>query len=220
MNSFSSDVDILRYEPCLFGGLYSKGQVLASGIGGQLSGTSFTAADEEFYSAGVSVGSVIYLSSDDGLIDSAFEVISVDSATQLTVSVVRTDSADEAVSPGDCDELSYRVCTYQPQSNEVLFQLTQHFGLRPGVADSDYDADDILDTEVLRQASVYGTLALVFATLAWSESGTEQGFWAKHKYYRNLFEESRQRCKVNIDSGGDGVSDSVRSGASIRLRRD
>ena len=81
-------------------------------------------------------------------------------------------------------------------------------------------ADDILDISVLRQVSVYGVIAIIYATLAGRADNDEENFWAKNKYYKQLFEKALQRCRVSIDIGGDGVSDSVRSGASVRLLRD
>lgn len=156
----------------------------------------------------------------DGGIDGAYEIVSVDSATQLTVSVLRTNSDDSSIAPPTDSAITYHICTYQPQSNEVLFQLSQYFGLGPGVADSEYDVDDILDTAVLRQASIYATLAAVYAMLAGGADDNEQNFWSKSMHYQKRFEKARERCRVNIDAGSDGVSDKTNSGASARLRRD
>ena len=91
MVSFSNDVDILKYEPILFGELYLPWQVLAAGTGGTLSGTTFTAADADFVNAQVAAGGVIYMQSVDGSLDGAYEIVTVDSPTQLTVSVLRPD---------------------------------------------------------------------------------------------------------------------------------
>ena len=44
MAKFSSDVDILKYEPILFGELHLSGQVMAQGIGGSISGTVVAAS--------------------------------------------------------------------------------------------------------------------------------------------------------------------------------
>ena len=48
MVQFSNDVDILKYEPVLFGGLHLPWQVLSSGSDGVLSGTSLTASGADF----------------------------------------------------------------------------------------------------------------------------------------------------------------------------
>ena len=218
MVRFSCDVDILKYEPILFGELRLPGQILSAGTGGVLNGTSFTAANAEFVSASVCSGEVIYLQSGDGLLDGAFEIVSVDSATQLTVSVVRSDSSDEPIAPPAAADISYRICTFGPQASEVGFQLTEYYGLSPGDAASDIDAEDILDREVLKRASVFAVISTVYATLA---DGVEnENFWKKSLYYKKLFEQARERCRLNIDIGGDGKADVTRAGGIVRLARD
>lgn len=220
MNAFSNDVDILRFEPVLFGDLHLSWQVLISGTIGAITGTTFDDSSANFSNAQVAAGCVIYMQTSDGSLDGAYEIVSVDSATQLTVSVLRTDSTDNAIAPPAASSITYYICTYQPQSNEVLFQLSQYFGLAPGVADSDYDIDDILDVTVLRQASVYATLAAVYAMLAGRADDNEENFWKKSMHYQRRFEKAKERCRVNIDLGSDGVSDKTNSGASARLMRD
>ncbi len=83
MVNFSNDADILKYEPILFGELHLPGQTLTAGTGGTLSGTTFSVSGADFVSAQVSAGGVAYLQSADGSLDVAFEIVSVDSATQL-----------------------------------------------------------------------------------------------------------------------------------------
>lgn len=218
MVKFSNDVDILKYEPILFGELYLPGQVLASGTGGELNGTSFTASSADFTSARVSAGGVIYLRTADGLLDGAYEIVSVDSATQLTVSVVRSDAADAAIAPPAATDILYRVSTFEPQAGEVGFELTEYFGIGPGNPESAVDAEDILDTSAIRRASVFAVVSSVYATLA-SEAENEN-FWRKSLHYRKLFEKARERCRLSIDVGSDSATDITRTGTSMRLVRD
>ncbi len=218
MTTFSTDADILKYEPILFGELHLPYQVLVSGTGGAISGTTFTASGEDFVSAQVSAGGVIYLESADGSLDGAYEIVSVDSATQLTVSVIRAESDDQAVAPPAATNISYRVSTLAPQANEVGFKLTEYFGIGPGNPASDYDSDDILDTDVLKRASVFGVICTVYAMLA-SKDG-QDSFWKKSSYYQTLFEKARNICRLSLDAGSDGVADITSIGGSIRLVRD
>lgn len=218
MAKFSNDVDILKYEPILFGELHLSSQVLAAGTGGTLSGTTLTAGGENFISASVAAGGVIYLQSADGLLDGAFEIVSVDSTTQLTISVVRADSDDEAIAPPASNDISYRVSTFDPQAGEVGFQLTEYFGIRPGNPDSVYSVADVLDTNVLRKASVFAVIASVYAMLA--SKAEDESYWKKSLYYQKLFEKARERCRLSIDVGYDGVADITKLGASVRLVRD
>jgi len=218
MANFSSDRDILKYEPVLFGQLHLPGQVLISGTGAELNGTTFTAADADFTSAKVSAGCVIYLQSSDGVCDMPAEIISVDSATQLTVSVIRADTDDDAISPPAADDISYRVTTYEPQAQEVGFQLTEYFGIAPGNPASEYDSDEILDAAVLKQASVFAVISTVYAMLA--GGADDENFWKKSLHYQKLFEKARQRCWLGIDTGSDGIADLTRTGTSAKLVRD
>jgi hypothetical protein len=218
MLAFSNDVDVLRYEAVLFGDLHFPWQVLCEGDSGQLSGTSFTKTGEGFVTKGVTAGGVIYLQSVAGGLDGVYEIVSVDSETELTVSVLRSDGEESAVGPGDNSDVSYRISTFGSQANEVGFELTQYFGIRPGNPDSEYTVDDILDVIVLKQASVYAVIAGVYATLGGSSD--EDSFWKKSLHYQKLFEKARERCRLSVDIGGDGVSDRTKIGGSMKLVRD
>ncbi len=218
MANFSNDVDILKYEPVLFGELHLPWQVLAAGTNGTLSGTTFTASGADFVSASVTADGVIYLQSADGVLDGAYEIVSVDSATQLTVSVIRADSSDDAVAPPAATDVSYRISTFGPQASEVGFQLTEYFGIRPGNPASDYDAEDVLDANVLKRASVFAVIASVYAMLA--SKAEDENFWKKSLHYQKLFEKARERYRLSIDAGADGVADVTKMGASVRFVRD
>lgn len=218
MVSFSNDADILKYESILFGELHLPGQVLTAGTGGVLSGTTFTASGADFVSAHVSAGGVVYLQTADGLLDGAYEIVSVDSAAQLSISVIRSDSDDTAVAPPSATGISYRVSTFGPQASEVGFRLTEYYGIKPGNPDSIYSADDVLEKTVLKRASVFGVISSVYALLA--SEAKDSNFWKKSLHYQRLFERARERCRLSIDVGSDGVADLTRDGASVRLVRD
>ncbi len=218
MVNFSNDVDILKYEPVLFGELHLPQQVLTAGTGGTLSGTTFTSSGADFVSAQVSAGGVIYLQSADGSLDGAFEIVSVDSAIQLTISVIRSDCDDEPIAPLAATDVSYRVSTFGPQAGDAGFQLTEHFGIGPGNPASEIDAEDILDTNVLKRASVFAVISSVYAALA--SRAEDENFWKKSLHYQRLFEKARERCRLSIDIGSDGVADVTRAGGSVWLVRD
>ncbi len=218
MLTFSTDSDILKYEPALFGELHLPWQVLSAGTGGQLSGTTFTASGADFEAAQVAAGGVIYLQSADGLLDGAYEIASVDSATQLTVSVVRPDSEDEPAAPPGATDVTYRISTFAPQAGEIAFALTEHLGIKPGNPASDIDAQDILDPDVLKRASVFAVISSVYAMLA--SKASDENFWKKSAHYQRLFEKARQRCRVGVDLDSDGLADVTITGASGRLTRD
>jgi hypothetical protein len=154
----------------------------------------------------------------DGSLDGAYEIVSLDSSTQLSVSVIRSDSDAAAVAPPSATGISYRVSTFVPQAGEVGFRLTEHFGIKPGNPASIYGADDVLDTDVLRRASVFGVISSVYAMLA--SKAKDENFWKKSLHYQKLFERAKERCRLSIDIGSDGVADVTRVGAFVKLVRD
>lgn len=218
MISFSNDADILKYEPVLFGELHLPGQVLTIGAGGTLSGTTFTDAAADFVSSQVNNGGAIYLKSVGGLLDGVYEIVSADSTTQLTVSVIRADSEGSAIAPPAGTDVSYRISTFAPQACEVAFDLTEYFGVRPGNPASDINAEDVLDTQALRRTSVFAIVSRVYAMLASKDE--DEAFWRKSVHYQKLFERSRERCRFSVDSGSDGIADVTKTGASGKLVRD
>ena len=218
MAKFSSDVDVLKYEPVLFGELHLSWQVLASGTGAVLSGTTLTAADADFLGANVEAGGVVYLKSSDGSLDGAYEIVSVDAATQLTISVVRSDLTDPAIAPPGASEVTYRVSTLKAQAGEAAFLLTEYFGIQPGDPTSPIAVENLVDTEGLRRASVFAVISSVYAM--WASRTEEECFWRKSLFYRQLFEKAKQRCRVSADLGSDGVVDITRVGGATRLVRD
>jgi hypothetical protein len=218
MVTFSNDVDVLKYEPALFGELHLPWQVRAQGTGATLNGTTLTAPGADFTAAGIAAGGVIYLQSTDGALDGAYELVSIDSATQLTVSVLRSEASDAALAPRPASDISYRVSTFGPQAGEVAFQLTEYFGIQPGHPTSTVTAENIVDAEGLRRASVLGVIARVYAMWAGRTEG--ENFWTKSLHYQQLFEKARQRCRLSVDLGADGVADATQVGGAIRLVRD
>jgi hypothetical protein len=218
MIGFSNDADILKYEPMLFGELHLPWQVLAAATDGTLSGTTFSAAGADFVIAQVLAGGVVYMRSGDGSLDGVYEIVSVDSATELTVSVVRSDSDDDPISPPASDDISYRISTFGPQASEAAFQLTEYFGIRPGNPASDIDVENVVDTQALRRASVFAVISSIYAMLAGKSK--DENFWNKSLYYQRLFERARERCRFSVDAGSDGLADVTKSGASGKLVRD
>lgn len=219
MTVFSTDSDILRYEPSLFGDLHLRWQNLSQGDDGQLNGTSFSALTGDFITNSVQSGGVIYVKSADGQLEGMYEIVSVDSGTELTVSAIRQGREDSPIAVGQGSDLFYRITTFAPQSYEVMFELTQYFGIGPGNSESKYGVDDIYDKDVLRQASTYAVIAGVYATLG-SNAEEQDHLWNKSLHYQKLFEKAKERCRLSIDFDNDGYGDRTNIGGSLRLVRD
>lgn len=219
MNAFSSDADLLRYEPSLFTGLAFAGQVLCKGNNGQVSGTTFLAAGEDFLGRQIRAGHVIYLSDGAGNIDGAYEVVGVDSASQLTISVLRAESTNDPIPVGAGSSLFYRIGTFDAQACEVMRALSQSLAIRPGRVDSPYSVDDIADTEPLRSLSALMVLQIVFGSL-YQNSETDGVCLVKKDHYEKLAEQARQRCVIVIDVGDDEIYEKTLAGAHVKLVRE
>lgn len=218
MARFSNDVDILRYEPVLFGELHLPAQVRAGGSGAVLSGTTLTAEEADFVGAGVEAGGVVYLRSDDGTLDGTYEIVSVDAAMQLTVSVLRADPGADPVAPPAGEDVSYRISTLDPQAIEAACELTAYFGIQPGNPASAISVEQVVDTEALRRVSVFAAISAVYAM--WAGPAKSDDLWNKSLHYRKLFETARRQCRLAVDLGADGVADVTRAGGTIKLVRD
>lgn len=218
MTKFSNDSDILKYEPALFDELHFPAQVLAQGVGGVVSGTTLTADGADFLNSGISGGCVVYLHTADEKLNGPFEIVSVNSATTLTISVIRADESAPAVPPPWGSDVFYRISTFDPQANIAAFALTEYFGIQPGSGASPITVSDILDIRVLRQASVFSVISTVYAALAGKENSEQ--FWAKSKYYKDCFKEARSRLRLSIDKNSDGTIERTSLGGSVRLVRD
>ena len=217
MLSFSSDVDLAKYEPGVFGLWYLSSQVLCGGANGIVAGTQFTASGVDFTLAQVAANGVIYLESADGSIKGAFEIVSVDDSTHLTVSVLRTSDEQAAIPVGSASGLTWRIVSYGPQAYEVLWQLSQKLGLSPG-CESAQSVEDIANIEPLRQASVFGILAAVFEALYAGLDGQDV-LVEKKEYYQWLFGKAIERLAVQVDSDGDGDADKEITPSVVQLER-
>ena len=218
MVAFSSDIDILKYEPALFGFLHIPWQVLCSGESASLESGTLIDQNAHFLTAGVTAGKIIYVRGSDGVPDGAYEIVSVESATELVVSVLRSDSSGAVVAPPSAESVSWRIATLEPQASEIGLQLTAYFGLGPGCPTAEYDASDIVDPEMLRQASVFAVISLAYGMVAGNSN--DEHLWSKSMHYKKLFTKARERIRFSIDTGGEEISNINRIGGSGRLIRD
>ena len=88
MANFSNDADLMKWEPTLFRDLAVPGQRLAAGVDGATSGITFTSASASFVDAGVAPGHVLRIEDSGGDAFGCYEVLSVESATELLLSLI------------------------------------------------------------------------------------------------------------------------------------
>lgn len=218
MKQFCKDVDIARFEPVLFSQLYLHSQVIARGEGGRIEGTAFSDEGADFEASGVDAGGVIYVRSGDGSIEGVYEIVSVDSGTELTISVIRSEGSEDTVRPTEGSDLVWRISTLEPQSAETAMKLCELFGIRPGNPDSQYDAEKIVDAGGLRGPAIYMVLSIVYAALASKADDDEK--WSKSLYYKREFQRALENCRFSIDADGDGVADISFTGGMAKLVRE
>ena len=218
MNRFSNDVDVLRFEPSVFTGASFCGAVLCKGSSGQVNGTTFTAAGESFLSKQAEAGHVIYLSDGVGNIEGAYEIVSVDSSTQLTISVLRSDPSAQAIPVGSGSSLFYRIGTFDALAERIGFGITQMLGIQPGVADSELAVKNITDTEAMRDYSALTTLAAVFMKL-YQNADTDKVYLSKNKHYQSLAEDAKRRTVVRLLRDDDRYYDKTLAGGHAWLLR-
>ena len=219
MNAFSSDMDLMKFEPNVFGSWFLSSQVLCGGSNGIVSGTQFTASGVDFVASGVAAGGVIWLESTDGAIKGAFEIVEVLDAGHLTVSVVRLSDEQSAIPIGSASGLTWRIISYAAQGYEVLWQISQRLALSPGCSAAEYSVDDIVNVDSLRQASVFGVLAMIFSALYQGLEG-QTVLMEKGEHYQWQFDEAMERVRVEIDTDGDGEAErTVQPGVICLVRK-
>jgi len=206
MLSFSTDADLAKFEPNMFGSWYVTSQVLCSGSNGIVAGTQFTASGVDFSAAQVDAGHMVYLESTDGVIKGAFEVVECIDSTHLTVSVLRASTDQAAIPIGSASGLTWRIVTYAPQAYEMLFKISQKLDLSPGCPDAEHSVVDITNPSALRQASIFGILAAVFEALYTGDDG-QTVLIEKKEQYQWQFGKAIERISMNIDTDDDGDAD-------------
>jgi hypothetical protein len=136
--------------------LHFQNQVLLSGSGAAISGTAFTAAGVNFTASKIQAGQVLYVSSSDDLVKRIYEIVSVNSSMQLTISVLRSNVDDSAIPPEPGTNFKYKISSFGPQISSCSSALCSSFGLGQGRR---YDSGDLKYTDVLRAACTFKVLS-------------------------------------------------------------
>lgn len=209
MPNFSNDAHLLKWEPEVFRLCRFPQQKLGGGTTGATTAGSATFTDAtggDFVDAGVDEGHVIHLSK-SGAYDDYLPVASRTSATQLELNapdgIFSTQSG-----------ITWSIHTFDPQHEEVHFELLERFD----VDDENLlnpDEDDIFNVRVLRRASVFRVLEVIFRAQATSENDL---FWHKAERYRTLYERTLGAIKLRLDFDADGAPDETKDAHSVDLR--
>jgi hypothetical protein len=196
------DIDILKYDPGIFssGGAFAT-QTFGKGASGVLSGTSFTVAGGTFQTVGVQAGHVIFLQTLDGTINGAYEIAAVVSNTALTISALRAETTDPVIPVGSATGVIWRIITFAPQAAEAALTVSQRLGLKPGKPDSPYGFENLTNMNVLKQASIYMALTIIYSGM-YASGSTDAKIWTNIKtkldYYQACVEAAIGRCQLSL----------------------
>jgi len=219
MPNFSTDADLLKWEPALLREIALDHQCLARGSGASSETFSVVAETAGFKTGKVGPGHVIHLKNDDQGINGYYEVLSVESETELLAGLVGGHGDEWVPLPAGTD-LEFDIHTFDPQHEEARFALLARFGLETDAADTAADLERwILQRRAFRRASVALVLAMLYR--GQSTGGPDAaGLARKADHYARLYEDEVTKARVILDRDGDGRPDDLRTLASHRLRRD
>ena len=215
MARFSTDADLVTWEPTLMAELAAPAQRLCSGSDGATSGLSLTSVTSHFGDAGIEPGHVVRLVTAEGDDAGCHRVLSVASQTELLATQI--GRADDPVDLPSGAAWRFTIDTFDPQAEEVRFELLARLGLAVDEDGGDGEAL-VLEPRVLRRASVFACLAMIFEGASGS-APEGRNLAAKAALYRRLYDKELSTLRVRLDRDGDGRGDDLRAPGSIRLQR-
>ncbi len=211
MSNFSNDAHLLKWEPDIFRICRFPHQKLGSGATGATSAASaaFTdATSGDFVVAGVTTGHVLWMSK-SGAYDDYLPIASRTSATALVLDAPRGIFTTQS-------SVAWSIYTFDPQHEEARFELLERFDV-DDANPLNADEADIFDARVLRRASVFRVLEMIFRAQATSESDL---LWKKAERYRGLYERALEAIKLRLDVDRDGTPDRSKDASSVDLAVD
>ena len=216
MTNECRDRDLLVIEPAIFAGGGFESQQLASGADGVISQTTVTSASAGFVAAKVEAGMVLCTYADVPAEGRSYEIISVDSATQLTVSILRPDRTGDAIAPPAGSSLNYYINTFSPQV--AAAETTLREKLRQIAEAEGISGNDFVDSMQFRTAVTLGALAAIFTARASNAIDTDAN-WVKAEHYRQLYTTTLPALRLAQDANGDGLAESTRTLGNVSFRR-
>ena len=212
---FARDRDLLVIEPGLLGSVAWVGQRLVLGVG-SVTGTTLAmgSQDNGFVSQGVGAGSVVSIGG------AGFEVVSVSSETEATVSRLRDSADGPAVALADVTGAEVSVFTFAPQIADTHRRVVRMLGLEVAgeALDDELDESAVVNPASLVRLEALGALHLIYAGAS-AGQGADSPAAARAALYRERFAAERGAVVVKIDADGDGVADAARRPGLTRLVR-
>lgn len=213
---FAKDRDLLALEPNLFRDVVWAGQRLVRTVSATVSGTTLTlnAPVVDFEQAGVGAGHVATV---DGV---SYEVVERLSATEATISRLRTSESEPVIPPSPATSRPAHVVTFAPQLAMAHRQVLAMVGIDaedPGGLGMP-TASDITNPEALGRVEVLVALHAILSAAS-ALSGPDSPMGRRAEMYRRWLWEERQRAVARIDLDGDGEPDVARRLNIVQLVR-
>lgn len=210
--NFSTDRDLLAYEPTLFNDVPFVAQQRVSVADAEVTGTTVFSLSADFVAAQVGPGSVV-------LIDRRpFEVVSRTDEATLTVSLPRTATSDPLIPGGDGTALAFIARTFAPQAALVREALLRMLGIDESDPASTLDEESVVSLGAMARLEALGTLERVYSSAA-ALTGNNEHYLLKASEYRKRFLRSAARSPIRIDTNADGLPDEKRYLGLMRMTR-
>jgi len=210
--NFSTDRDLLAYEPTLFTDVPFVAQQRLSVTDAEVTGTAVFSITADFESAQVEPGGVV-------LIDRRpFEVLARTDEATLSVSLPRTHTTDPAIPGGDGTALPLIARTFAPQAALVGEALLRMLGIDDADPAHPLDEDAVVSLGAMARLETLGTLERIFSSAA-ALTGNNEHHLMKAAEYRRRFLNAAARSPIHIDTNGDGLPDEKRYLGLMRLTR-
>jgi hypothetical protein len=212
---FATDTDLLLLEPNLFRHVTWTGQRLVSGTARIAGGVlKFQSLDVALDAAGVAPGCVALV----GL--TPYEIVEVLDDANAVISRPRPGPDGPPIPMPDVEvDTPALIATFTPQIAIVHRQVLRMIGIEPEhPAPGAPTEADITNPRALARLEALGALHLIYAAagaLTPEDSPANQ----RAEHYRGRFGEERARCRVELDTNGDGLPDTARMLNLIRFVR-
>ncbi len=213
---FCQDRDLLCIEPIVYLSGHAVGMQLIRGQDGVISGTTFTSPGSDFVSSGLQGGMVLCTYNSIPAEGWAWEIVSVESATTLRISVLRPAVDSPAVAPPAGENLHFYVRSFTPQMqsvSETLAEKLRQLAEVAGIASADF-----ADSRQLRVTTAHGTLAGIYLARA-DNARPNDANWIKAEYHRSEFLRCQDQLRLAVDLDGDGVAEQTRTLGNVYLKR-
>lgn len=211
MSTYANDTDLLLWEPNLPADAAIASQTLLSGTA-DLSGTTLTIAAGSLIASHVEPDQVVALT---GAIAGCYPIVAVDSATQMTISILYHGSwrdADPLVpSPvGNAAGVSFVIRSFYAQ-RRVISDLIDHLIDLPAGA-------TLLNPDVLRRPCALGAIQMIYRTLAATVDAPDL-YQIRADLYERLYRRELRNTVLHLDTEGGGRITEIRRLNVLRFVR-